>query len=234
MRDGRIMRHFSSQDLQGMLSGGSDADSNRFILEAERVALDLQQKLRSLQRHDRKILNDCLSALWMTANGTSPSRGKARNVSRTLSRLGGREATVSVDHLIQLHMSVRSVACLSEMNPLLEANELDAVTKLVTAVLLYSNRISQVSRCCTSASQLLSMVDDIKDAVATHPDGLSEAVAAKLRSQVQQKTAELVKELIARRSFMRYNEADNSHTYDPRFLWYVFNSMICVSLCLLP
>ena len=131
-------------------------------------------------------------------------------------------------------MSVRSVACLSEMNPLLEANELDAVTKLVTAVLLYSNRISQVSRCCTSAGQLLSMVDDIKDAVATHPDGLSEPVAAKLRSQVQQKTAELVKELIARRSFMRYNEADNSHTYDPRFLWYVFNPMICVSLCLLP
>ena len=115
-------------------------------------------------------------------------------------------------------MSVRSLACLSEMNPLLEASELDAVNRLVAAVLLYANRISQVSRCCTSAGQLLSMIDEIKAALRAGAE-LADATREKLRSQVQQKTAELVKELVARRSFMKYNEEADEHTYDPRFLW---------------
>ena len=222
---------FSRAELSSCI--GSPSASAKLLGRAEALADQLTQ----LQRRDIGRFATLASQAVAEATGLPASTGAGtaadaeRRAAFSLSRLSGREANVTFDHLVTLLLSSRAESDLLLYNPFASARQVAASLELTSLALFTANRVGQAQRCLVEVRELADLVQQLGPATSRRASMMgTEAVERAALSKAE----ELAKSLTSRRHYLTASATPTdgpitstgaltqSADFDPRYLVFEF------------
>eukprot|EP00760_Papus_ankaliazontas_P009215 PhM_4_TR13981/c0_g1_i1/m.81553 len=199
--------------VRELTNGGNSAHLHEIIAELNA----LRSKLTALRDTDTNFTGRALPVIQRTANHLEISKDSAEAITLYLRRLGGQEATLSLDYLISSLCSTKCEEDWQKLNPFLTAKTSTALVNMIAVSVLRANRIGHINRACEAVEGLVHLLQRISRPPPNLDDATLHSLQDALVASIVQKADTCASILATKRVYV-----DSNMQFDPRYMLFEF------------